>query len=109
MAAKPANTVSFVVRKESLMADSLTSPCLLLSVATEAEAAGIATALAEYGIEAMTTGGVTAGFKAEAPGSVQILVRAADFEQAKRALAEIRADEGHIDWSKVDVGQPEDE
>jgi hypothetical protein len=90
------------------MGDQSSSPRLLLSVATEAEAAGIVTALAEYGIEALTTGGVTAGFKAEAPGSVQILVRSADLEQAQQALAEIQKDEGDIDWSKVDVGQPEE-
>jgi hypothetical protein len=91
------------------MDDQSSSPCLLLSVATEAEAVGIVTALAEYGIEASTTGGFTAGFKAEAPGSVQILVRRADLERAKQTLAEICKDEGNIDWSKIDVGQPEDE
>jgi hypothetical protein len=91
------------------MDDQSSSPGLLLSVATEAEAASIVTALAEYGIEALTTGGVTAGFKAEAPGSVQILVRSADLEQAQQALAEIEKEEGDVDWSKVDVGKPEDE
>jgi hypothetical protein len=91
------------------MDDQSDSPCLLLSVITEAEAAGIVTALADYGIKAMTTGGVTAGFKAEAPGSVQILVRHADLEPAQKALAEIQKDEGDVDWSQVDVGQPEDE
>ena len=55
------------------------------------------------------TGGFTAGFKAEAPGSVQILVRSSDLDEAERALAEIRKDEGEIDWSQIDVGQPEDE
>ena len=91
------------------MDDQSSSPCPLLSVATEAEAAGIATALAQYGIKALTPGGFTAGFKAEAPGSVQVLVPRAELEQAKRALAEIRRDQSSIDWSKVDVGQPEDE
>ena len=91
------------------MADQSSSPCLLLSVVTEAEAVSIVTALAEYGIEALTAGGVTAGFKAEAPGSVQILVRSADLEKAQQALAEIRKEEGDVDWSKVDVGEPEDE
>ena len=67
------------------------------------------TALAGYDIEAFATGGATAGFKAEAPGSVQVLVRRADLERAERALAEIEKDEGEIDWSKIDVGEPEDE
>ena len=91
------------------MDDQSSSPGLLLSVATEAEAVSIVTALAEYGIEALMAGGVTAGFKAEAPGSVQILVRSADLEQAQQALAEIEKEEGDVDWSKVDVGKPEDE
>jgi hypothetical protein len=91
------------------MDDQSSAPSLLLSVASEAEAAGIVTALADYDIKALTTGGVTARFKAEAPGSVQILVRRADLEQAQRALVEIQKDEGDVDWSKVDVGQPEDE
>jgi hypothetical protein len=83
------------------------SPCVLLSVANEIEAGSILTALADYDIEASTVGGFTSGFKAEAPGSVQILVRRADLDRANRALAEIRHDEGKIDWSSVDVGEPE--
>ena len=91
------------------MDDQSSIPCVLASVASEAEAAGIVTALSDYDIEALTTGGATAGFKAEAPGSVQVLVRAADLERAQQALAEIEKDEGTIDWSQVDVGEPEDE
>lgn len=90
------------------MGDLSSTPCLLLTVATEAEAAGIITALADYDVEAFATGGATAGFRAEAPGSVQVLVRAADLEKAQRALVEIEKDEATIDWSKVDVGEPED-
>jgi len=90
------------------MADQSSSPSLLLSVANEIEAAGIVTALAEYGIEASVIGGFTAGYKAEAPGSVQILVRRSDLDQARRALAEIQKDQGNIDWSTIDVGEPED-
>jgi len=90
------------------MADQSSSPSPLLSVANEIEAAGIVTALAEYGIEASVIGGFTAGYKAEAPGSVQILVRRSDLDQARRALAEIWKDQGNIDWSTIDVGEPED-
>ena len=43
------------------MADQSSSPSPLLSVANEIEAAGIVTALAEYGIEASLIGGFTAG------------------------------------------------
>jgi hypothetical protein len=83
------------------------SPCKLLSVINEIEAASVASALAGYDIESTTVGGFTSGFKAEAPGSVQILVRRADLDRATRALAEIREDQGTIDWSTVDVGDPE--
>ena len=48
------------------------------------------TALAEYDVEAITVGGYTSGFKAEAPGLVAVVVRLADFERAKEAMAEIR-------------------
>jgi hypothetical protein len=90
------------------MSDQSSSPCVLTSAANEIEAAGVAAALAQYGIEAQVIGGFTAGFKAEAPGSVQILVRQSDLDEAKRALAEIQQDEGDVDWSQVDVGEPED-
>jgi hypothetical protein len=82
-------------------------PCNLLSVSNEIEAASIVTALAACNIEAFTVGGFTSGFKAEAPGNVQILVRNSDLERAKAALAEIQQDEGEVDWSTVDVGEPE--
>jgi hypothetical protein len=83
------------------------SPCVLSSAANEIEAADIVTALSSYDVEASTVGGFTSGFKAEAPGNVQILVRRSDLDRAKRALAEIRQDEGKIDWSSIDVGEPE--
>jgi hypothetical protein len=90
------------------MADQPDSPCLLSTAANEIEAASVVSVLADYGIEASTTGGFTAGFNAEAPGSVQILVRRSDLDRAKLALAEIEQDEGKIDWSTIDVGEPAD-
>ena len=65
-------------------------PETLLSVPTEVEAAAIVTALAEYDVKAMAVGGYTSGFKAEAPGGVAVVVKHADIERAKQALAEIR-------------------
>jgi len=90
------------------MPDASHCPCTLLSVANEVEAGGIVTALAEYDIEAFATGGFTSGFKAEAPGNVQIVVRQSDLERAVLALARIREEQGEIDWSTVDVGEPEE-
>ena len=65
-------------------------PEKLLSVPNEIEAAAIVNALADYDIEAFAAGGYTAGFRAEAPGNVTVLVKHADLERAKQALAEIR-------------------
>jgi hypothetical protein len=90
------------------MADQSNSPCALLSAANEIEAAGIVTALAEYGIEASVTGEYTYGLPLSTPDIVQILVRQCDLERAKQALDEIRKDQSDIDWSKIDVGEPTD-
>ena len=49
----------------------------------------IVAALADLGIEAHATGDITAGFRAEAPGDVQIQVRAVDLPQARQALEEL--------------------
>jgi hypothetical protein len=87
------------------MASDPNRPEILLAVSTEVEASAIVTALAEYDIEAITVGGYTSGFKAEAPGLVAIVVRLADFDRAKNALAEIHEQQGDIDWSKVDVAE----
>ena len=78
-------------------------PERLLSVRTEIEATAIVTALVEYDIEAFAAGGYTAGFRAEAPGYVTVLVKHADLDRAKQAVAEIRRQQGDFDWSKVDV------
>ncbi len=82
-------------------------PERLTRVNTEAEAAGIVTALTAHGIQATATGGFTAGFRAEAPGYVNVLVRHEDLEAARRILAELKDDGSDIDWSQVDVGEPE--
>jgi hypothetical protein len=36
-----------------------------------------------------------------------VLVRQEDLAAAKQVLAEIKKDGGEIDWSQIDVGQPE--
>jgi hypothetical protein len=84
-------------------------PDVLLSVSSEIEAAAIVTALAEYGVQALTVGGYISGFQAAAPGDVAIVVKLADFDRAKQALAEIRQQQSDIDWSKVDVMETPEE
>lgn len=79
----------------------------LTRVTSEVEAATIVTALAAQGIKATATGGYTAGFRAEAPGYVNVVVRHEDLTKAKQVLAELQQDESDVDWSQVDVGDPE--
>jgi hypothetical protein len=78
-------------------------PATLLTVDSEVEAAAIVDALADYGVEAIASGGYTSGFKAEAPGRVAILVKQADLDRAKQAMVEIQQDQGEVDWDRVDV------
>ena len=54
------------------------------------------------------SGDNTADFRA-APGWVEVYVAEHDLARAQEALDEIQAENDHIDWSQVDVGQPEDE
>jgi hypothetical protein len=82
---------------------------LLTSTPTEVEASIIVAALAEEGIRATMTGQYTAGFRAEAPGWVQVLVADEDLPRAKEVLEEVRHANADIDWTQIDVGQPEDE
>jgi hypothetical protein len=84
-------------------------PEVLLSVPTEIEATAIVTALTEYGVEAIATGGYTSGFRAEAPGSVAVVVKHMDLDRAMQALAEIQETQTQIDWSKVDVSEEADD
>lgn len=77
------------------------------AVSTEAEAALVVQALAGVGIEATALGGHTANFRAEAPGVVKVMVREADHAAAKSLLETIEAEDTPVDWSEVDVGEPE--
>ena len=84
------------------------NPEVLTSVRTDVEAAAIVSALAARGIEASTTGGYTAGFRAEAGGRVNVIVKYADLHRARIALTEIEQDQPDVNWSQVDVGEPEE-
>jgi hypothetical protein len=69
------------------------------------EAQLITNLLADAGIEAMVTGGALAGFRAEAPANVCVVVRGADAEAASEALAAVRPT---IDDSQVGDDSPAD-
>ena len=83
------------------------NPEVLTSVRTDVEAATIVGALAARGISASTTGSYTAGFRAEAPGCVNVIVKYKDLDSARLALDEIEQDQPDADWSQVDVGEPD--
>ncbi|MEZ6241638.1 MAG: DUF2007 domain-containing protein [Phycisphaerales bacterium] len=55
---------------------------------SELEASFVVQQLEEAGIKAWTTGALTAGMRAEAPGFVRVYVRAVDAEAARGALRE---------------------
>lgn len=88
------------------MAEDINIPVPLTSVPDEMAAAAIVAARKSGGVEAVATGGYTAGFRAEAPGSVQIMVKRLDLECAQALLDKFQGDQ--VDWSQVDVGQPDE-
>ncbi len=83
-------------------------PEILATAPTDLEAATIVGALNAGGVNAITTGGYIAGFRAEAPAVVNIMVRHEDLERARELLLEIRKTSSDIDWSQVDVGETEE-
>lgn len=84
------------------------NPVLLTEVPTEADAILLRDALAEHGVRTVYNGAAIAGFRAEAPAMVRLLVASDELEQAKALIAEHGLDSGtEVDWSQVDVGKPE--
>ena len=73
--------------------------------AGEIEATLVADELRNQGIPAEASGLLTAGFRAEAPGSVKVLVYEQDLEEAKHILDEYTHSKKEIDWDEVDVNE----
>ena len=90
------------------MTDDSITAVELTSAANDMEAAAIVAALNAEGIETVTTGDFTAGFRAEAPGNVQIIVKSCDLARGQELLQRFKEDNSSIDWSQIDVGEPED-
>jgi len=88
--------------------NELNDPVLLTSVPHELAAGIIVAALEQAGVKATMTGMYTSGFRAEAPGWVQVLVAEPDLARAQEILKAGREDSDPVDWSQVDVGEPED-
>jgi hypothetical protein len=80
---------------------------LLTSTPLEVQAGIIIGALANHGIKATMSGQTTAGFRAEAPGWVQVHVADEELGRAQAVLAELRRESREIDWSRIDVGEAE--
>lgn len=76
----------------------------LTTARTEFEGEAIVSALAARGIEARSLGGMLAGFRAEAPALVRVMVRAGELDRARGALREVRASSRAIDWSEAELG-----
>lgn len=70
---------------------------VLTSVPHEPLAAVIVAALHSAGIQAAASGVLTAGFRAEGPGWVRILVRESDLHRAQQELAELKANAASVD------------
>ena len=81
---------------------------VLTSAPLEMQAGIIVGALQQNGIKATMSGQTTAGFRAEAPGWVQVLVAEDDLPRARAVLEELRRESKDIDWSQIDVGEAED-
>ncbi|WP_146577667.1 putative signal transducing protein [Neorhodopirellula pilleata] len=57
---------------------------------TEVAASVLVNVLADEGIRAVAVGGFTAGFRAEAPGWVQVKTFERDAERARQIIAELK-------------------
>ena len=90
-----------------MTSDDPLRPVAIASCVNELEAGAVITALEAAGIQARMVGDATSGFRAEAPGEVQVVVHQRDRERARKLLEEIDADHTPIDWSQIDVGDPE--
>ena len=86
-------------------ADPATPLVTIAHPCDDIEAQLITNLLADAGIEAMVTGGSLAGFRAETPADVCVVVRGADADAAREALAAVRPT---IDEKEVGDDSPPD-
>jgi hypothetical protein len=91
------------------MTNSVKSIRRLTSAPTEMHAGIIVAALEGNGIKCTTSGEATAGMRAEAPGWVQILVAEEDLAKGQAVLEQVLQEADDIDWTQIDVGEPEEE
>jgi Putative prokaryotic signal transducing protein len=82
--------------------------CKLTTVTSEYEATAIVSALEAEGIRATVVGGFTAGFRAHAPGGASVMVLEEDLPRAREVFADLRQHGAGVDWSQVDVDNPDE-
>lgn len=92
-----------------MASNSPEDPVVLVTLPSDVEATLIAEALQEANIEAEVTDAAASAFRVGAPGGVHVLVKQKDLAQAKTELKRIKEESAHIDWSKIEVGDPEPE
>ena len=88
------------------MSDSKIEIVTLITVPSELKAATIISLLKAEGINAQTSGGLSAGFKLEAPGGVDILVNETDKEKSLQIISKEKLEFTDEDWKDFDVGDP---
>ncbi len=71
------------------MSNDKNRPVTLLEVPSSTEAAMAVSVLEAHDIEATTAGDFTAGFIAEAPGRVRVLVKQSDLARAQLTLSDV--------------------
>jgi hypothetical protein len=81
---------------------------VLTSAPSETEASIIIEALESNGIRAESDE-YTSGLRAGPWNWSTIMVAEEDLARAKEVLERVKEENAHIDWSQIDVGQPEDE
>ena len=94
------------------MQDNSNSVESLISVPDDVQASLIVDLLEDHGIKATAVGGYTAGFKAEAPGLVDVLVMNDDLEQARvvlRRFEEKQPETNRIEMIENEVEELSDE
>ncbi len=81
---------------------------VLATFPDEALAQMLVDALADADIEAVLEGGVTSGFRAEAPGMVNVLIDERESDNARSVFEDWEHQGEAIDWDSVDLGTFED-
>lgn len=85
------------------------APVTLASFAHEIEASALVNELKANGIDARATGETIAGFRAEAPATVSIVVPMEQLDGAQRIMERLQEAPRDVDWSNVDVGNVNDD